>query len=95
MKLEWERNAPQTKMTWYDAMEYAKTLGEGWRLPTRAELIEAHDTNIEGFRSGSYWSSITVVLNTNNAWAVNFYNGYVGDGSKTYSNYVRCVREVK
>lgn len=95
MKLEWEKNPPKNLMSWDGAMEYAESLGEGWRLPTRTELIEAHDNNMEGFQSDYYWSSSEYDQNTIFAWNVNFNNGYVYYNSKIYSIYVRCVREVK
>lgn len=41
--IEWQSNPPVKRMTWYEAIDYAKSLGDGWRLPTRAELIDAYD----------------------------------------------------
>jgi hypothetical protein len=40
-KLEWQESPPSKPMTWDQAMEHAKLLGEGWRLPTRPELVDA------------------------------------------------------
>lgn len=94
-KLEWQSNPPKNCMTWHEATEYAKTLGEGWRLPTRVELVDAYDNNVQGFLLDYNWSSTTYSRNTNNAWCVNLYDGHVSNGSKTYGSYVRCIREVK
>jgi len=38
------------------------------------------------------WSSSVQSDDPNYAWSVNFSYGRVGDGSKIYSGYVRCVR---
>lgn len=95
MKLEWEQNSPSERMTWDEANKYAKSLGEGWRLPTRGELCDAYDNGVKDFKSDNYWSSSTYTKDTTDAWDVDFYNGYVDISTKTKCNYyVRCVREV-
>ena len=93
--IEWQNNPPEEPMTWHNAVEYAKSLGDGWRLPTRAELIDAYDNKIEDFDFSYYWSSSTYAQNTNNAWYVNFNNGNVNYNAKTNYDCVRCVRDVK
>lgn len=95
MKIEWQSNPPEESMTWFEAVEYAKSLGEGWRLPTRSELIDACDNKIEGFEAIYYWSSSTYAQSTNFAWLVDFSFGPVYSNGKTNYNYVRCVREIK
>ena len=95
MKLEWQEDAPKKPMTWYEAIEYAKSLGDGWRLPTRSELINAYDSSVKGFMNDYYWSSSTYAQNTSLAWYVFFYNGSVGYDHKTFNNYVHCVREIE
>ena len=94
MKLEWQEDAPENPMTWDEAIEYAKSLGDGWRLPTRGELCDAYDNFIDGFKKNNYWSSSTYAQGTNLAWLVYFYDGGVGDDDKTNDGYVRCVREI-
>lgn len=94
-KLEWQPIPFENSMSWEEALKYVKTLGDGWRLPTRAELIDAYDNKVQGFHSNNYWSSSTYAQNTNYAWLVHFYYGYVYYSNKTYNTYVRCVREVK
>lgn len=93
--IEWQSNSPVKRMTWYEAIDYAKSLGDGWRLPIRSELIDAYDNNVEGFNGSYYWSSSTYAQNTNNAWLVDFDDGFVYYNDKTYNYCVRCVREVK
>lgn len=62
---------PDRDMYWHQAKEWSESLGDGWRLPTRAELIELKESNlyIEGWGAinpgwiwtgeraepGSYW----------------------------------------
>ncbi len=43
--------------------------------------------------SNNYWSSTTVASNSSYAWAVSFNDGNDGWGDKTYSLFVRCVRD--
>jgi hypothetical protein len=94
-KLEWQSNPSKEPMSWYQAMTYADSLGEGWRLPTRAELINAYDNYIEDFQSYYYWSSNTYAQRTNAAWYVYFGNFMAESYSlKTYKYYVRCVKDV-
>lgn len=93
-KLEWQENSPTYPMNWNEANEYAKSLGDGWRLPTVEELKEAYDNNVQGFQSNFYWSSSTYAQSTNDAWFVDFYNGSVYDNIKTLNYYVRCVRNI-
>ena len=41
-----------------EAIEYAKELGTGWRLPTIKEIIflkQYYDMRIMGFDDGGYW----------------------------------------
>ena len=83
------------QMTWDDAMNACDGLGDGWRLPTRLELLLMHNNQDElgGFAFGYYWSS------TENgnfpAWIQNFGTGFQFNGYKTNNHYVRAVRTIK
>ena len=90
-KLQWG-NTAEKQMTWQEASDYCNSLGKGWRLPTRAELVEAYDTKVEGFEKDYYWSSTTFVNDTDYAWSVYFYGGSVNASNKTNANDVRPVR---
>ena len=85
------------KMNWNDAMKYAESLGEGWRLPSLKELQTLFDYNkgvcvLPSEQSG-YWSSTTGADYPSVAWYVYFGNGYVYGGYKSHGNFcVRCVR---
>lgn len=68
--------------------------GNGWRLPTQKELMQAY---IDGSYfnltnpSNNFWSATE--YNSTDAWNVVLNAGYTYASSKsTFSNYVRCVR---
>lgn len=94
-KLKWEENPSKELMTWDEAMNYAKSLGDGWRLPTIEELKEAYKSKVKGFYRFFYWSSSTCSQDTSSAWVVAFNLGPMLDSSKTSSSYIRCVRDIK
>jgi hypothetical protein len=90
---------------WCGAKSYCDALSlwwySDWRLPNKNELLSIIDTsrynpgiNTTYFNSASsnYWSSTTYAAGTNNAWFVYFYYGSADNTTRTYSNYVRCVR---
>jgi formylglycine-generating enzyme required for sulfatase activity len=92
--LEWEKNPSQEMMTWDEAVEYAKRLGDGLRLPTIKELEQVYEYGLSGFNKDSYWSSSISDDTPDCAWVIYFGSGYTGYSSKTNSLYVRCVREI-
>jgi hypothetical protein len=84
-------------VTWQKAMDYAGELGEEWELPELWELALMHKAKTLGHplfqdMTGSFFSSSTYVGNTNGAWYVNFYNGYVGHLNEMGSLNARCMR---
>lgn len=88
--LEWG-NASEKKLTWKEAKEWCEQQGDGWRMPTRIELLQAYEDNVDGFKTdGYYWSSTE--FNASSAWYVYFYSGDAFSYSKTYTYYVRCVK---
>jgi len=103
--LEWQMEGPKEEMTWDDAMSYAESLGNGWRIPTIKELITLVDYGLinnvtvkhvpfQNIPSG-YWSSTSLASSSDYAyaWCVYFGDGYVDYGNKSDSYYVRCVRD--
>ena len=99
MRIEWEENTPKNPiknpMTWDEAMEYARSAGGGWRLPSKEELEKVYHDKVKGFESDVYWSSSTYAQPTIGAWGVSFSDGDVDYYYKTGNYYVRCVRDVK
>ena len=76
-----------------------------WRLPNLNELtslvddkkynpsIDAIFQNTSYTYSNYYWSSTTNANNNDDAWIVAFdYGNQYNNGTKNYSQYVRCVR---
>ena len=57
--------ATEKELTWPEAFAYVKSLGEGWRLPTRGELNEIYNS-VNDFVGSYYWSSTE--FNGYNAW---------------------------
>lgn len=94
-KLEWQQDPPKKLMTWYEASEYVKSLPNGWRLPTRGELVSAYDNETKSFGTGCYWSCSVYKLHSNYVWSVDFKYGHVTRNSKGSANYVRCVKDTK
>ena len=94
-ELQWSVEAPHVPTTWHEATEYAKSLGSGWRLPTRDELLSAYDSGAVKFEFGNYWSSTTYNKNSNYGVYVVFEYGNVHNDLKTGKHHVRCVKEVK
>ena len=85
--LEWKKTESR-EMNWPEA----KSLEiDGWRLPTRAELINAFDEQVKGFEPYSYWSS-TVFLNTQkfSGWTINF-----DDYGRTCESHISCLNHVR
>ena len=81
----------------------AENLGySDWRLPNRnelASLVESqcylpsiNATLFPNTVSSVYWSASPYAFNSNYAWFVYFYNGYVYYNFKDYAVYVRLVR---
>ena len=103
--LEWQLEHSPDRMRWEEATNYAKSLGDGWRLPTIKELASLVDYSVlnpaisEPFvhctETAVYWSSTTYADYTSYAWYVYFHNGYVDNSYKANSYYVRCVRSVE
>ncbi len=89
-----ELSEVKTDVTWKQAKSYAKSLGDGWRVPTKEELqiIQASTKAKEFAKDGIFWSSSINVGYAGNAWVVGFGYGGVGFTGKTYSCGVRCVR---
>ena len=79
------------KLQWDDAVAYAKSLGDGWRLPTVEECFIMHNNKV--ITEGVYWSSSE--NNNNNAWNFNFNNGNAANyNNKTNTYFVRAVRSL-
>ena len=82
------------KHSWEDAKKVCEDLGDGWRLPTREELLLMYlnKNEIGGFVDASYWSSSE--KDNEIAWFQNFLSGNQYSNYKYVTNYVRAVRSI-
>ena len=83
------------KMSWKSAVKICDDLGDGWRLPTRLELLIMYNNQDEigGFAANYYWSSTEYV--NGYAWWQGFGNGNQDVNNKFGNGYVRAVRDIK
>ena len=91
----------QTYCSWSDAKQWCRDHGDGWRLPTKDELLAIYtnklDVNywLKKYKGGTlensyyYWSSTE--YNSDRAWYVDMYSGNTYDYPKYYDGYVRVV----
>lgn len=90
---------------WQQAMDQAAAFslgGETWRAPTRNELFTLADVErrspcidtafFPNTPSDWFWSSSSVVGWPEDAWGVNFYDGYVNNNHRERAGFVRPVR---
>ena len=79
-------------MSWHEAIVACKSLGPGWRLPTKDELNMLYENKEEigGFANVNYWSSSE--FDNFIAWVQFFGNGHQYTNVKFDSFYVRAVR---
>ena len=78
------------KLKWDDAVAYAKSLGDGWRLPTIEECFIMYNDKV--ITKDAYWSSSEDY--NGNAWYFYFTNGYASYGDKDYTFFARAVRSI-
>ena len=83
------------KTNWEDAIKACADLGDGWRLPTRLELLIMYDNKDEigGFAFDYYWSSTEI--DNSSAWVQSFFSGFQLNDNKSFLIYVRAVRDIK
>ncbi len=106
--LTWQDNAiaGTQKRNWESAVAYCNDLVLGgvddWYLPNLTQLksivnkdeVPAINTTFEYAGTSYYWSSYPYEYNSSEAWMVYFGSGgYTYWTSKSYSTYLRCVRD--
>ena len=82
---------PKT-MSWYDADESCKGLGDGWRLPTKDELnlLYKNKDKMGVVAFIGHWSSTE--YDNVYAWGQNIVNGFQFTDAKDNYYYLRAVR---
>lgn len=95
MKFEIYKETLPNHMTFEEAINACSKLGDGWRLPSKLELIEMFDIQQRGeITFGNYgcWSGSED--DTEMVWSLGFLTGNVYLNSPTNLNLVRPVRNV-
>ncbi|WP_449479665.1 Lcl C-terminal domain-containing protein [Streptomyces atroolivaceus] len=106
--LLWQRTPAPQRHTFTDARAYCarlKLVGDGWRLPSRIEVMSLVDTTrsgpaidttaFPGTPARFFWTSSpwAVTKAPPRAWIVNFYEGLTSNAAEQSGSYqVRCVR---
>ena len=94
---------PDHYLNWYEACDWCTSLGNGWYLPTKDELLAIHENldklnatlgrrDVEKIGNYWYWSSTLYGTSTDYMWVVNVDDGITYNnfkGSRSY--YVRAV----
>jgi len=92
MEIELFENTIETYMTWEEANKYCVELGDGWRLPTKDELLYMFETNKNEFGNYGCWGDR---FDSEYSWSVGFKTGNVYLNLKNNQNYLRPVRDGK
>lgn len=81
------------KMSWDEAIQKVKELGDGWRLPTITELQLIWESEHKDlFQKESYWSPSE--YGSYGAWKFYFYYGYACNDNTDDYFYVKAVRDL-
>jgi hypothetical protein len=100
-EMQWQdnRDAKEIEKKWQDAVRYCENLTldgkNDWRLPNKAELKYAYEikNNFKNISSSYYWSFTTrPSYSYRLAWGINFDYEKMYAISKSYNEFVRCVR---
>lgn len=98
--LLWEVDPPNETMTWYEAMAYVESLGEGFRLPTVDELILVCDPFKKRpidrgllWIQGYYWTNTINKFYPLWAYSVYIYTADLYYITKDYRHNTRTVKE--
>jgi hypothetical protein len=91
MKIELYKTVIETYMTFEEANEYCVKLGDGWRLPTKDELIYMFNTTENEFGNYGCWGERHSIFYS---WSVGFKTGNVYLNSSENKNYLRPVRNL-
>lgn len=97
LTLEPEPDSGAARLTWAEAIEYCKNKGEGWRVPTAAEMVYLYITKPiidqwSAFGTTGYWTA-TITSGTD-VVRIAMSAGYmtnVGTGDQS-TNLVRCIK---
>lgn len=91
MKIELYGDTIEAYMTWEEANNYCVDLGDGWRLPTKDELINMFHNDGDRFGNYGCWGNR---FNSEYSWSVGFKTGNVYLNASGNKNYLIPVRDV-
>jgi hypothetical protein len=85
-------DSPDEVMTYQEALDYAKNIGNGWRLPESWELIMLrYNGGLKAFDICTYWSSTIV---NDQVEVYNFYIDKKAYEPKSGLSYIKLIRNV-
>jgi hypothetical protein len=101
--LTWDGRVEDVGRSEQDGAAQCAAKGEGWRLPTRLELVSLVDYTVpapgptidaifEGTPGAIFWTSSIYAGDVGDAWTVGFDAGYSDYGLRETLERVRCVR---
>ena len=85
-------DAPATRVTWQQAIDWARDAGSS--LPTRQELALLYANCKQHFDFDLYWSSEAHKANASYAWGQYFFYGFQGNYHKSSAERARAVRRI-
>jgi len=91
MKIEIYKTVIETYMTFEEANKYCVELGDGWRLPTKDELIYMFNSTQNEFGNYGCWGERHSIFYS---WSVGFKTGNVYLNPIGNKNYLIPVRDV-
>lgn len=91
LRFEIANKSTKKCLTWHEAVEYCKSLGSGWRLPTKDELNQIYNSK-NNFTKDFYWSSTE--FDNSTACLQYFNDGTQYNVDKNDDGYVRAIRDV-
>lgn len=91
---------PSYQLDWDEACDWCASLGNGWYLPTKDELLTIYENldelnatlgrrDVEKIGNYYYWSSTE--YSADRAWLVRMLDGFTFNTDKNYYGYVRAV----
>lgn len=102
--LTWQSVVDATAYTQSAGASHCMSMGNGWRLPTRLELVSLIDVTVlypgptinkkyfAGALGGAFWTSSDYVNISGDSWYVDFSHGSTFFAARSNEYLVRCVR---
>lgn len=92
MEIELYGDTIESYMTWEEANNYCIDLGDGWRLPTKDELIYMFNNYEERFGNYGCWGDR---FDSEFCWSVGFKTGNIYLNPNNNINYLIPVRDIQ